>query len=155
MSIILRMLICSVFLSAFAPVSVADDFPCGTHDGRKSVTVGDRCGDAVYIGMADGEHVYAEAVARGGKLTWAAATATCADLGASWRVPSRAELKLLFDSRDAAALAGMFDAGWYWSSSQATGLRASWALDAMSGEEGAASVGNRFATRCVRSGGGS
>lgn len=136
-------------VAAFTSFSVASDLPCENSERQTALVIGDRCGDAIYVGAVDGEQIYVEAAARDEKLTWAAATATCAELGASWRVPSRAELKLLFDSRDAEALSGMLDAGWYWSSSLATGLSTPWALDFTSGNEANASVGNRFATRCV------
>lgn len=51
---------------------------------------------------------------------------------ADWRIPSKAELQVLYDNRNVGALAGTFDdsgsftRGWYYSSTQATGASAFW-----------------------------
>jgi len=101
---------------------------CATNEGEITLAIGERCGDTVYVGTISGEHLYTEAIARKEKLTWVAATVTCADLGSGWRVPSRSELKLLFHSRHAGPLAGTLDSGWYWSSTRATSLSTPWVL---------------------------
>jgi len=147
-SIFLWSFFIGVFYAPFA-FSSAGSPACATYESKGALAIGDRCGNAVYVGSINGEQLYAEATGRREKRGWAAATATCADLGRGWRVPNKSELKLLFDHRDSGALAGTLDSGRHWSSSRATGISTPWILDFSAGEEGIASDGNRFAFRCV------
>lgn len=153
----MRLSAVSIFLWAFcigafyAPFafSSAGGPACATYESQGALAIGDRCGNAIYVGSINGEQLYTEAIARKEKRSWAAATATCAGLGMGWRVPNRSELKLIFDNRHAGALAGMLDSGWHWSSSRATGLSTPWVLDFEAGDVGNASEENEFAIRCV------
>jgi hypothetical protein len=122
---------------------------CPTYESQGALAVGDRCGNAIYVGSINGEQLFADSIASKEKQSWGASTATCADLGAGWRVPNRVELKLLFDDRHTGALTETIDSGWHWSSSRASGLGTRWILDFETGDMGNASEGNEFAVRCV------
>lgn len=132
--------------------SAADSGPtsCGGQT-LTTLSIGERCDDVIYVGATDSEEVYAEAAARDEMLTLEAARTTCARLGAEWRIPTRRELKLLSDGRDTPPLASALDEAWYWSSSSVAGMTTRWVRHVETGQEGAASPGNRFAVRCVRS----
>ena len=153
LSINLSLLASAVVIALSAPtlaqqvVNVAS-VSCGPN--KEAPVIGQRCGDVIYAGASDGSRVYVEAQPRAALLLWEDATAACTALGPEWRLPTRGELKVLFDNRDAGALAGTFDAGWHWSSTQVDGLFTPWVRNLATGERGTASAGNAFAARCVR-----
>lgn len=112
--------------------------------------IGQRCGKVVFAGEIDGSPVYVEAEPHEESLPWKQATAACAALGPGWRLPTKEELKLLFDGRKAGALAGTLDPVWHWSSTPVTGLFTPWVRNLATGERGTASIDNAYAARCVR-----
>ncbi|MCW5725725.1 MAG: DUF1566 domain-containing protein [Maricaulaceae bacterium] len=141
-------------------VSIAAASLCNPAWGQQAVpagcgedtapAIGQRCGDVVFGGVSDGSYVYVEALPRGELHSWERAKANCAALGPQWRLPTKAELTTLYVGRDVGALAGTFDAGWHWSSTQLSGLFTPSIRSFVTGEQGTASTDNAFAARCVQ-----
>ena len=148
----------SIYLCFLVPIAAAS--LCNPARGQQTVpagcgedtvpAIGQRCGDVVFGGVTDGGYIYVEALPRGELHSWERAKATCAALGPLWRLPTKAELTTLYDGRDVGALAGTFDAGWHWSSTQLGGLFTPSIRSFVTGEEGTASMDNAFAARCVQ-----
>jgi hypothetical protein len=70
-----------------------------------------------------------------------------------WRVPTKAELNVLFHNRAAIGgfnLSGSNPAGWYWSSSQKSGLWGAWGQRFSDGYQVTYYEVNLSSMRCVR-----
>lgn len=68
---------------------------------------------------------------------------------ADWRLPSEAELNVLFENQRKGALAGTFNKGWYWSSSELFCSTAKM-QDFRDGSQGSDAKEFRTLARCVR-----
>lgn len=80
--------------------------------------------------------------------TWADAKTYCSQLslsGHSWRLPTKEELKALYESN----APGIRDMGFYWSSTPADSTTA-WFVMFNDGGVGALGLGSEFSVRCVR-----
>jgi hypothetical protein len=91
-----------------------------------------------------------------GLYSWKKGIEYCAALDAGghrdWRVPTRGELNMLFQNRDAIggfSISGLHPAGWYWSSSQYSDYGA-WDQRFSDGHQDGNDKGNAASLRCVR-----
>jgi hypothetical protein len=107
----------------------------GENTAKTTPEVGDEIEDGtIYAGISPDTHQPMYAAPKDASLTFTfnAAKKYAADLNAldalghnDWRVPTKAELNVLWENRNKGKLAGTFNetgsptAGWYWSSSRA------------------------------------
>jgi len=82
-------------------------------------------------------------------MNWLAAQKACASLGPGWRLPTKDELNILYQSKD--KIGGFFDHDFYWSSTE-DGTGFTWCQQFSSGEQ--ISLGTRpndYHVRAVKS----
>lgn len=120
------------FRSALAAAAQSSDVPVNNDDakpeGGTAPNVGDRMPDGtVYAGVSPetGTPIYTTPADAPGLYTWKNGSDYCSALEAGghqdWRVPTKGELHVLFQNRDAIGgfnISGSYPAVWYWSSSQ-------------------------------------
>ena len=83
------------------------------------------------------------------QMNWLAAQKACASLGPGWRLPTKDELNILYQSKD--KIGGFFDHDFYWSSTE-DGTGFTWCQQFSSGEQ--ISLGTRpndYHVRAVKS----
>ena len=129
-------------------------------EAKYETEIGERMPDGtVYAGISPdtGKAMYATAADAPLTFTFNQTQKYAANLDANghkdWRVPTRAELNVLYENR--AAIGGFNDtgstpAGWYWSSSQYGGYGVAWAQRFSDGHQ--SNYGRYFVSslRCVR-----
>lgn len=139
--------------------------PGPVNDSKKEPEPGDKMEDGtIYAGISPdtGEALYVMPQDSPGTLKWKAAMKYAAGLDAAglidWRLPTKAELNVLYENRDKGALKGTFNetgsypAGWYWSSTEPSLLRGpAWPQRFSDGCSVWHSKGNDFSVRAVRS----
>ena len=87
----------------------------------------------------------------GGKVDWREATEACKILGNGWRLPTKAELNILFKNKDKI---GGFKNDYYWSSTennQQYGQYGVWLKEFNGGYEEDYSISSKYYARPVRS----
>jgi len=124
--------------------------------GRK---IGDRMTDGtVYAGISPdtGKSMYAAPKDAPLSYTFNEAKQCAAELDAhghrDWRVPTKAELNMLFKNRAAIGgfnVTGSYPASWYWSASSGL-IWSAWEQRFSDGFQGFNDKGRHFAVRCVR-----
>ena len=124
--------------------------------------IGDKMSDGtIYAGLSPdtGKQMFATAEDAPISMDFNAAAKYAKKLDAhghkDWRVPSKAELQVLFENREKGALKGTFNltgsdpAGWYWSSSPSTASTA-WCQRFSDGNQNVVYRGTDLSVRCVR-----
>ena|SRR5690349_18689243 len=124
---------------------------------------GDKMDDGtIYAGISPetGKPMYTTPADASLSIKWKQAMDYAAGLDAhghqDWRVPTRAELNVLYDNRDKGALKGTFNvtgslfAGWYWSSTETFAHLAVWDQRFSDGLESWYEKDNFSSLRCVR-----
>src|SRR5262249_2949691 len=107
---------------------------------RSAIEVGNKMEDGtIFAGVSPdtGRNMFVAPKDASGILRWKAAMKYAADLDSNghtdWKLPSKAELGVLYQNRDKGALKGTFDTsgsspyGWYWSASEnPSGSESAW-----------------------------
>jgi hypothetical protein len=105
-----------------------------TNTAQNTLEIGDKMKDGtIFAGISPdtGRNIFVTPKDACGTLKWKAAMKYAAELKANghkdWRLPTKAELYVLYQNRDEGALRGTFDvsdslpSGWYWSSTERPG----------------------------------
>jgi hypothetical protein len=129
---------------------------------RADLKPGDRMADgSIYAGISPHTHKAMYVTAADASLTmkWKKAMDYAAGLDAhgrqDWRVPTKAELNLLWENRDKGALKATFNvtgsdpAGWYWSSTEID-YTVAWAQRFSNGDQLGSLEFHESSLRCVR-----
>jgi hypothetical protein len=128
--------------------------------------IGDKMEDGtIYAGFSPdtGRNMFVTPKDASGVLKWNAAMKYAAELDANghkdWKLPTKAELDVLYQNRDKGALKGTFDtsgsnpSGWYWSATENPGRPdGAWMERFSDGFRGWVWEGNDASVRPVRSG---
>ena len=128
-------------------------------EGGTAPNVGDRMPDGtVYPGVSPetGTPIYTTQADAPGLYSWKKGAEYCAALDAGghrdWRVPTKGELHVLFENRDAIGgfnISGSYPAVWYWSSSQFD-YDSAWDQRFSDGDQGINLKLDGSSLRCVR-----